>query len=157
MRAAMGWMRARRSVRPRQRAGKAGNIAREPLRVHGDEVEQLPPQYALDRLPLACRHVLESDDLDARNAHVKLGEAQQFRNGGGEIVPECRFDLVLIPKAHGEGDELRPLEPRAILRLLRLPLPRLDPFAKVTLAHGEEVSGFGCRVRRLPFEEETAD
>src|SRR5437870_8657455 len=96
------------SRRPRQRLGESGHVAGEPLGMRGDEVEKLVTEHCADALPISRRHLFERKDLDARYSHLKLSESQQLRNGRRQVIAERTFDLLLIPEAHRERDELAP-------------------------------------------------
>jgi hypothetical protein len=143
------------SRRPRQRLGESGDVAGEPLGMRGDEVEKLVTEHRADALPISCRHVFEREDLDARDAHLKLGESPQLGNGHRQVVAERTFDFLLIPGVHRERDELAPRQQQGVPRLLAFQFsgsiqPRRSPevMARTAAASRRVYARFRSRKRR---------
>jgi transposase InsO family protein len=159
--------RGAQRCRLQRASARPGQCLAEPLRVNGDEVEQLPREHRVDGLPLPSRHPLECHDLHRRNPHVQLPETQQLRDHFRDILSQRLLDadsgrscepilLACVAYPSNEGLHTR----RAFQRIFReYGLPRAilsdngSPFGSPGLARLSTVSlwwiPLGIRIERI--------
>src|SRR5438067_1158330 len=78
--------------RPTKCGGEAGDLRGEKIRFRGDDVEQFVCEEHVDGLTVAFCETLRCEDLEAGEANLQVGEAEEFVDAFREVGAERLFD-----------------------------------------------------------------
>ncbi len=90
-------------LRPAKRSGEARDRRGQVLRVGGDDVQQLAREDGVDRFAVAVGEAFQGQDLEARDAHFQVGQAEELGDGVGEVGTSSSSPMTPITPSRRTG------------------------------------------------------